>query len=102
MVRHLVDALRRSVTMSASAAGAALAAVAPLLLAVPASDTAAVSLAALLVGLLLANLSRCAVLVPHRLPVRRSPDSAQPRTHVDGGITDPRHHPLRRRAPGMA
>jgi hypothetical protein len=101
MVRHHVDALRRSLTMSASAAGVALAVVAPLL-AVPASDTVAVSLAALLVGLLLAKLSRCVVLVPRRLPVRRSPDSAQPRTHVDGGITDPRHHPLRRRAPGMA
>lgn len=101
MARQLIDALRSTTAVSASAVGVALAAVMPLL-AAPGTGTAGVALAAVVMGLLLVYGRRCEALTPGWLPVRRTAGSADQPVRVHGDVTDPRHHPLRPRAPGMA
>jgi hypothetical protein len=101
MTRDLIDALMRPWALCAGAVALALAVVMPLLVG-PTTDGAGLALVALVVGALLACGRRGPVLIRRRLTLCRAPGSSDPCIRLHGDVTDPRHHPLRPRAPGMA
>lgn len=100
MAQELIDAMKCTRALFAGAAGLALAVMVPLL-AAPTTNPVGVALAALVVGLLLSRSHQCVVLTAREAPVRAAGPSG-PRIQLHGSVTDPRHYPLRPRAPGMA
>jgi len=101
MVRESNDALARSWVLFTSAACLVLALVPPLLAGTATEGGAAgVVVVVLAVGVLLAS-GRLPVLRAARVMVVRAGCPAEPHVRRGGDITDPPHHPVCPRAPGL-
>ena len=103
MSQTLVDATTRTRFLLASVVGAVLACLLPSLLATAVDAPAAVTLA--VVVLVLAGIAqlgnRVGVLAARFVPATQLTGREAPLV-LAGRVTDPVHHPLRPRAPGMA
>lgn len=103
MTRELGCTPVRSRVVFEAAASLLLALAVPLVIttAVEASTPTGVAVLVLVLGTLVALGSHCAV-VATRAVVIRTPRSADRHLGRSGDATDPLHHPLRPRAPGLA
>ena len=101
MARDLDDALTRSWAVSTTAVGLLLALVLPVLVGTAADGgVAGMTLLALAVAVLLA-FGRPHLSQPAYVVFVRSARPSGSHVGLNGRITDPPHHPLRPRAPGM-
>ncbi len=102
MVREGNSALVRSWTLFGGAVGSALALVMPLLVGTAVEGVGGgAALVALVVAVLLASGHRYVVLAV-RAFAGRAGRAYSPHIRLHGNITDPPHHPVRPRAPGLA
>jgi hypothetical protein len=101
MARDLHDALTRRRALCTTAAGLVLALVLPMLVGTATEGgVAGVALVALAVSVLVAS-RRLHVVHVARVAFVRAEGPSVPDVRRDGHITDPPHHPVRPRAPGM-
>ncbi len=102
MSRPLEDASTRTLALLAGVLGLALAAVLPTLVTAAAdTPTAGVAVLTLALAALLALATRQVLLAACLRPVALIAASGPPPL-LPGRVTDPVHHPLRPRAPGLA